>query len=76
MTRRRHKVLNLFADDASFTRNAGTPAHGKEDLRKMFAATESLTLMPFIHNQPIELDENYAKGTCAVEYKRCRIEWQ
>jgi ketosteroid isomerase-like protein len=69
MTRQRSKVPDLFVDDASFTGNAGAPANGKEALRKMFSASESLTLIPFIHNHLIELSDNRASGTCAVEVR-------
>ncbi len=70
MTNQREKVPTLFAEDASFLGNAGPPAHGKKALEKMFGGTSGVTLMPFIQNHLIEVeDTTHARGTCAVEVR-------
>ena len=70
MTNERDKVPALFAEDATFLGNAGPPAHGKKALEKMFRGTAAVTLMPFIQNHLIEIeDSTHAHGTCAVEVR-------
>ena len=70
MTNQREKVPTLFAEDASFLGNSGPPAYGKKALEKMFGRTRDVTLMPFIQNHLIEVeDTTHARGTCAVEVR-------
>ena len=57
MTNQREKVPTLFAEDASFLGNSGPPAYGKKALEKMFGRTRDVTLMPFIQNHLIEVED-------------------
>jgi hypothetical protein len=63
------KVVDLFADDASFdnSANAGAIANGRAELLKFYEGIRPLQAIPFIHNHIITVNGDQAIGTCAIE---------